>query len=60
LNWIELAPQLRAITSGNFWFEASEFQHGVEVFLALCRNHMDLEETCVHPQVMGLLGSAKA
>ncbi len=59
-NWIELAPQLRAIASGNFWFEASEFQHGVEVFLALCRNHMDLEETCVYPQVMGLLGSAKA
>jgi hemerythrin-like domain-containing protein len=59
-NWIELAPQLRAIASGNFWFEASEFQHGVEVFLDLCRNHMGLEETRVYPQVIGLLGSAKA
>jgi hypothetical protein len=60
LNWIELAPQLRAIASGNFWFEASEFQHGVEIFLALCRNHMVLEEARVYPQVIGLLGSANA
>ena len=59
-NWIELAPQLRAIASGNFWFEAAEFQHGVEVFLALCRNHLALEETRIYPQAVALMALAKA
>lgn len=49
-NWIELAPQLRAIALGNNWFDATEFQHDVEVFLALCRGHIALEETRVYPE----------
>ena len=49
-NWIELAPQLRAIASGNGWPDAAEFQHGVEVFLALCRSHIFLEETLIYPE----------
>jgi hemerythrin-like domain-containing protein len=49
-NWIELAPQLRAIASGNNWLDAAEFQHDVEVFLALCRGHIALEETRVYPE----------
>lgn len=58
-NWIELAPQLRAIASGNFWFEAAEFQHGVEVFLALCRNHLELEESRVYPEAIALMSQAR-
>ena len=49
-DWIELAPQLRAIASGNNWFGASEFQHNVEVFVALCRGHIALEETVIYPE----------
>lgn len=49
-DWIELAPQLRAIASGNNWFGAPEFQHNVEVFLALCRGHIALEETLIYPE----------
>ncbi len=49
-NWLELAPQLRAIASGNHWFDPAEFQHGVEVFLELCRGHIALEETLVYPE----------
>ena len=49
-DWIELAPQLRAIASGNNWFGATEFQHNVEVFLALCRGHIALEETLIYPE----------
>lgn len=49
-NWIELAPQLRAIASGNNWFDAAEFQHCVEVFLELCRGHIRLEETLIYPE----------
>ena len=50
-NWIELAPQLRAIASGNNWFDPAEFQHDQEVFLELCRGHVAMEETLVYPTI---------
>lgn len=49
-NWLELAPQLRAIASGNSWLDTAEFQHYVEVFLELCRGHIALEETLIYPE----------
>jgi len=48
-NWSLLGPQLRAIASGESWPEPAEFQHGVEVFLQLCLEHIALEETLVYP-----------
>jgi len=49
-NWIELAPQLNAIASGNNWPDPAEFLHGVQVFVDLCTDHIALEETVVYPQ----------
>lgn len=49
-NWIELAPQLRAIASGINWVDAAEFQHAVEVFLDLSMGHIALEETLIYPE----------
>lgn len=49
-NWLELAPQLRAIALGNTWYESAEFQHGVQVFLELVRDHITLEETLIYPE----------
>ncbi len=49
-NWIELAPQLSAIGSGNNWPDPAEFLHGVQVFVDLCKGHIGLEETVVFPQ----------
>jgi hemerythrin-like domain-containing protein len=49
-NWIELAPQLRAMAEGNHWVEPAEFLHGAEVFLDLCKGHIALEETLIYPQ----------
>jgi len=49
-NWIELAPQLRAIASGNDWADGAEFQHCVEVFVDLVRGHIALEETLIYPE----------
>lgn len=49
-NWIELGPQLRAIASGNNWFDTAEFLHNAEVFLELCNGHIALEETLVYPE----------
>jgi len=49
-NWIEIAPQLRAIAQGNHWIDPAEFMHGAEVFLELCYGHTALEEVLVYPQ----------
>jgi hemerythrin-like domain-containing protein len=49
-NWIELAPQLSAIASGNGWPDPAEFLHGVQVFVELCKGHVKLEETVVYPE----------
>ncbi|MGI9133645.1 MAG: hemerythrin domain-containing protein, partial [Rhodoferax sp.] len=49
-NWLELAPQLRAIASGNSWLDSAEFQHYTEVFIDLCREHIALEESQAYPQ----------
>src|SRR5665811_1682487 len=59
-NWIELAPQLRAIAAGNNWFEVAEFQHNVEVFLTLCQSHIELEESLIYPQAKARLAQALA
>jgi hemerythrin-like domain-containing protein len=49
-NWLELAPQLRAIALGNNWMDGAEFQHYVEVFLELMQGHIALEETLIYPE----------
>ena len=49
-NWIELAPQLSAIASGNNWPDPTELLHGVEVFVELCKGHIALEESVVYPE----------
>ena len=49
-NWIELAPQLSAIASGNNWPDPAEFLHGVQVFVELYTDHIALEETVVYPE----------
>jgi iron-sulfur cluster repair protein YtfE (RIC family) len=49
-NWIELAPQLRAIAQGNGWIDPAEFMHGAEVFLELSYGHAALEEALVYPR----------
>ncbi len=59
-NWLELAPQLRAMALGNHWFDEAEFQHNVEVFLALCRGHIELEEEMIYPEAKALSAHAGA
>jgi hemerythrin-like domain-containing protein len=54
-NWIELGPQLRAIALGNNWFDIADFKHGAEVFLALCQEHIALEESLVYPEAKARL-----
>jgi hemerythrin-like domain-containing protein len=48
-NWLALVPMLRAIAEGDGWVDMEEMQHAVQVFLALCNDHMVLEETLIYP-----------
>jgi hemerythrin-like domain-containing protein len=59
-NWLELAPMLRAIASGEDWVDNAELIHHVEVFLTLCRDHIALEETLVYPQAKSRLAQEMA
>ena len=59
-NWIELAPQLRAMALGNTWLDAAEFQHYAEVFLDLCREHIAVEESLIYPESKALWAKALA
>ncbi len=49
-DWLALAPQLRAIAAGYSWYDPAELQHGIEVFLELCREHIQLEESVIYPE----------
>ena len=57
-NWIEIAPQLRAVAQGNHWIDPAEFMHGAEVFLELCYGHAALEEIAIPPRARAAPDSA--
>ena len=58
-NWIELAPQLRAIAQGNAWVDPAEFMHATEVFLELSYGHSALEEAVVYPRAQAAREGAR-
>lgn len=49
-DWLAIAPQLRAIAAGYSWYDPDELRHGIGVFLELCREHIQLEESIIYPQ----------
>lgn len=49
-NWRELSPMLRAIAQGEEGVDMAELMHTMQVFLALCHDHIVLEETLIYPQ----------
>jgi iron-sulfur cluster repair protein YtfE (RIC family) len=49
-NWLELGPQLAALSEGNHWVDPAEFLHGVEVFHELVSDHIALEESLIYPE----------
>jgi len=59
-NWIEIAPQLRAVAQGHHWIDPAEFSHGAEVFLELCYGHAALEDTVIHPRAQSSVADAPA
>jgi hemerythrin-like domain-containing protein len=54
-DWLALAPQLRAIAAGYNWYDPDELRHGIGVFLELCREHIQLEESIIYPQAKAVV-----
>lgn len=48
-DWIELEPQLKAVSEGYSWYNLDELRAGVNVFTALSHDHIALEESLIYP-----------
>jgi len=49
-DWRVLSPFIRALASGHSWVDVDALRDGVEVFCALSRDHIALEESVIYPQ----------
>jgi hemerythrin-like domain-containing protein len=49
-DWMELAPHVDAVACGLSWYDVDLLREGVEVFAALSRDHILLEESLIYPQ----------
>jgi len=48
-DWLELAPQLRAVANGQAWYDIDMLRACVPTFTELYRDHIALEENVVYP-----------
>lgn len=54
-DWLAIAPQLRAIAAGYSWYDPDELRHAIEVFIELCREHIQLEESIIYPEAKAIV-----
>jgi len=59
-NWLQLAPQLRAIGEGMGWPDAAQFLRLAQIFLDLSSDHIALEESLIYPESKARLAQALA
>lgn len=57
-DWKELLPQLQAVADGQTGLELERLREGAEIFIALCHDHIALEESCIYPQARARLGAS--
>ena len=53
-DWLAIAPRLRTIAAGYSWYDPDELRHAVGVFLDLCREHVQLEESIIFPEARAM------
>jgi hemerythrin-like domain-containing protein len=58
VDWLELEPHVQAIATGYGQCDMDTLRNGVEVFAALMRDHIALEESLIYPQARRQLGEA--
>ena len=55
-DWHELQPQIDALASGQSWVDIDTLREGTQIFIALSRDHIALEESIIYPQARARLG----
>lgn len=55
LDWMELRPQLDAVAEGNEGYDLDGLSKGAQLFTALSRDHVALEEACIYPEARARL-----
>jgi hemerythrin-like domain-containing protein len=54
-DWRVLSPLIQALATGQSWVDVDALRDGVEVFCALSRDHIALEESLIYPQARILM-----
>jgi hemerythrin-like domain-containing protein len=49
-DWLELEPQLDAVSKGYSWYDMGMLRAALPVFKALYLDHIDLEESLIYPE----------
>jgi hemerythrin-like domain-containing protein len=57
-DWLELEPHVQALATGYGNCDMDTLRNGVEVFAALLRDHIALEEALIYPDARARLGEA--
>lgn len=58
-DWMELQPHLDAVACGQTWYDVALLREGAEIFAALSRDHIALEESCLYPEARARMGAAE-
>ncbi|MFZ2649035.1 MAG: hemerythrin domain-containing protein [Burkholderiaceae bacterium] len=58
-DWMEISPQVDAVACGLSWYDLDLLREGVEIFAALSRDHIALEESVIYPQARVRLGAGE-
>ena len=49
-DWLELQPQLKAVSEGYSWYDIDALRAAIPIFTELYRDHIALEEDIVYPE----------
>jgi hemerythrin-like domain-containing protein len=58
-DWRVLSPVLDAVASGQSCYDLDALRDGVEIFSALCREHIELEESLIYPQARARMAACE-
>lgn len=50
-DWLELEPQLEAVSKGYSWYDIDLLRQAADVFATLYSDHIALEESRIYPEV---------
>jgi hemerythrin-like domain-containing protein len=58
-DWMEISPQIDSVACGLSWHDLDALREGAEVFAALSRDHIALEESLIYPQARARLDAGE-